>query len=167
MDVPSHILYADDIMLFCKASRSNIQTLSSLFIKYAETSGQFVNPSKSFIYAGALSSQRLHYIANHLGFSIGVLPFVYLGVPIFKGKPKKCHFQPLADKIKSKLSAWKASFLSMAGRMQLIKSVIQGMLMYSISVYSWPSSLIKDIERWVRNFLWSGDVNQRKLVTVA
>jgi hypothetical protein len=96
-----------------------------------------------------------------------VLPFVYLGIPIFKGKPKKCHLQPLADKVKSKLSAWKASFLSMAGRMQLIKSVIHGMLMHSISVYSWPSSLIKDIERWVRNFLWSGDVNQRKLVTVA
>ncbi|WJX52536.1 hypothetical protein P8452_38639 [Trifolium repens] len=167
MDVPSHILYADDIMLFCKASRPNIQSLSSLFIKYAETSGQFVNPSKSFIYAGAISSQRLHSIPNQLGFSIGVLPFVYLGIPIFKGKPKKCHLQPLADKIKSKLSAWKASFLSMAGRMQLIKSVIHGMLMHSISVYSWPSSLIKDIERWVRNFLWSGDVNQRKLVTVA
>jgi hypothetical protein len=64
MDVPSHILYADDIMLFCKASRPNIQSLSSLFIKYAETSGQFVNPSKSFIYAGAISSQRLHSIAN-------------------------------------------------------------------------------------------------------
>jgi ribonuclease HI len=167
MDVPSHILYADDIMLFCKASRSNIQSLSNLFMKYAESSGQFVNPRKSFIYAGAIPSQRLHHIANRLGFNIGVLPFVYLGAPIFKGKPKKCHLQPIADKIKAKLSSWKAYFLSMAGRMQLIKSVIQGMMMYSISVYSWPSSLIKDLEKWIRNFLWSGDVNKRKLVTVA
>ncbi|GAU22526.1 hypothetical protein TSUD_296460 [Trifolium subterraneum] len=55
----------------------------------------------------------------------------------------------------------------MAGRMQLIKSVIQGMVLHTISVYSWPSSLLKDLEKWIRNFLWSGDVNQRKLVTVA
>jgi hypothetical protein len=41
------------------------------------------------------------------------------------------------------------------------------MMMYSISVYSWPSSLIKDLEKWIRNFLWSGDVNKKKLVTVA
>jgi hypothetical protein len=57
MAVPSHILYADDIMLFCKASRSNIQALSNLFLEYAEISGQVVNPRKSFIYAGALTSQ--------------------------------------------------------------------------------------------------------------
>jgi hypothetical protein len=75
-----------------------------------------------------------------------VLPFVYLGAPIFKGKPKKCHLQPIADKIKAKLSAWKASYLSMAGRMQLLKSVIQGMMVHTISIYSWPSSLIKNIE---------------------
>jgi hypothetical protein len=95
-----------------------------------------VSPSKSFIYAGAFSSQRLHHIADQLGFNIGVLPFVYLGAPIFKGKPKKCHLQAVADKIKSKFSAWKASHLSMACRVQLIKSVIQGMVMHTISVYS-------------------------------
>ncbi|MCH91017.1 putative ribonuclease H protein [Trifolium medium] len=55
----------------------------------------------------------------------------------------------------------------MAGRVQLIRSVIQGMMMHTISVYSWPLSLIKDIERCMRNFIWNGDVNQRKLVTVA
>jgi hypothetical protein len=55
----------------------------------------------------------------------------------------------------------------MAGRMQLIKSVIQGMVVHTILVYSWPSCLLKDLEWWIRNFLWSGDVNQKKLVIVA
>ncbi|GAU48602.1 hypothetical protein TSUD_327140 [Trifolium subterraneum] len=41
------------------------------------------------------------------------------------------------------------------------------MIIYSISVYSWPSSLLKTIETWSRNFIWSGDINKRKLVTVA
>jgi hypothetical protein len=98
---------------------------------------------------------------------VGSLPFHYLGVPIFKGKPKACYLQPFADKIKNKLSAWKASLLTIAGRVQLVRSVIQSMLIYSISLYSWPISLLKDIEKAIRNFIWSGDIDKRKLVTVA
>jgi len=165
--IPSHILYADDMMLFCKGTTSNLNCLKDIFMKYAETSGQLVNPQKSSIYAGSISNHRLSQIATMIGFKIGTLPFTYLGVPIFKGKPKKSYFQPIADKVKVKLAAWKSSLLSMAGRVQLIKSVIQSMLIHCLSIYSWPVSLIKDVERWIRNFLWSGDIHQKKLVTVA
>ncbi len=41
------------------------------------------------------------------------------------------------------------------------------MLLHSISIYSWPVALIKDLEKWMRYFIWSGDVNKRKLVSVA
>jgi hypothetical protein len=43
---------------------------------------------------------------------------------------------PIADKIKAKLASWKASLLSIAGRTQLGKSIIQSMIVYSISIYS-------------------------------
>ncbi|CAJ2670958.1 unnamed protein product [Trifolium pratense] len=82
------------------------------------------------------------------------------------GKPKASYLQPIADKIKLKLSAWKASLLSIAGRVQLVRSVIQSMLTYSISLYSWPASLL-NIEKCVRNFIWSGDIDKRKLVTTS
>ena len=55
----------------------------------------------------------------------------------------------------------------MAGRIQLVRSVVQSMMMYIISIYSWPVSLIKDLEKWIRNFIWSGDMEKRKIVTVA
>jgi hypothetical protein len=95
------------------------------------------------------------------------LPFNYLGIPIFKGKPKSSVLQPIADRNKLKLSAWKTSLLSIAGRVQLVRSVIQSMLTYSISIYSWPSSLLKDLEKCIRNFIWSGDIEKRKLVTIS
>jgi hypothetical protein len=41
------------------------------------------------------------------------------------------------------------------------------MLVYSISIYSWPISLLKDVERSMKNFIWSGDLHQKKLFTVA
>jgi len=165
--VPSHVLYADDIMLFCKGNISGIHALRDLFLRYVECSGQFINPAKSTIFSGSISQSRLNQLVNLLGFNAGSLPFTYLGVPIFKGKPNSIFLQPLVDKIKQKLAAWKASLLSIAGRIQLVKSVIYSMLTHSITIYSWPISLLKDVEKCVRNFIWSGDVNKRKLVTVA
>jgi hypothetical protein len=118
-------------------------------------------------YFGGITHARLTQIAQFIGFSIGSLPFNYLGVPISKGRPKVAYLQPVADKIKAKLAAWKASLLSIARRIQLVRSVVQSMLVYSISIYAWPISLLRDLERWIKNFIWSGDINQRKLVTVA
>lgn len=57
--------------------------------------------------------------------------------------------------------------LSIAGRVQLVKAVVQSMLTYSITLYSWPVSLLKDLEKCIKNFIWSGDLDKRKLVTVS
>lgn len=106
-------------------------------------------------------------IVNFLGFSVGSLPFTYLGAPIFKGRPKCSYFQPIADRVRIKLASWKASLLSIAGRVQLVKSVVQSMLIHTMSIYSWPIKILREIEKWIKNFIWSGDVIKRKMVTVA
>ncbi|GAU22700.1 hypothetical protein TSUD_138230 [Trifolium subterraneum] len=166
-NVPSHSFYADDLMIFCKGNLAGLKALKDLFGRYANESGQVINNSKSTIFSGSITPGRLAIISQLLNFKLGSLPFNYLGVPIFKGKPKVCHLQPIADKIKLKLSAWKASLLSIAGRVQLVRAVIQSMLVYSITLYCWPVTLLKDIEKWVRNFIWSGDMEKRKLVTTS
>lgn len=48
-----------------------------------------------------------------------------------------------------------------------MKSVIHSMLLYSFHVYSWPIALLNQLDNCIRNFIWAGDVNVRKLVTVA
>ncbi|XP_024636247.1 uncharacterized protein [Medicago truncatula] len=167
VSLPSHSLYADDIMVYCKGKHSCLIALKELFQRYALASGQMISASKSIIFSGSIPHARLSQIANFIGFKIGQLPFTYLGVPIFKGKPKVVYFQPVADKVRLKLAAWKASLLSIAGRVQLVKSVVQGMLIHSITVYSWPTSLLRDLEKYIKNFIWSGDTSKRKLVTVS
>jgi len=61
-----------------------------------------MNLGKSSIFAGGVSDARLNNMKILLGFSIGTLPFTYLGAPIFKGRPKKIHFQHIADKVRIK-----------------------------------------------------------------
>jgi len=140
-------------MIFCKGKLSSIEALMQLFSSYALASGQIINPAKATVFFGSISNVRIDHITELIGFNKGSLPFTYLGVPIFKGKQKKSHLQHIADRIKSKLSAWKTSLLSSVGRVTLVKSVIHGMLVHSISIYSWPRKLLKEIESWIKNFI--------------
>lgn len=82
--VPSHVLYADNVMILCRGTQKNVHSLMNLFQKYDVVSGQVINPSKSTFYSGAVSSRRQAHIADLLGFAVGKLPFIYIGIPIFK-----------------------------------------------------------------------------------
>lgn len=100
-------------------------------------------------------------------FTIKFPPFIYIGVPIFIGKPKAKYFSFLADNIKIKLAYWKAKMLFMAGRLMSVKAVIRSMMVHYISIYNLSLSTINNIECWMRNFIWSGNMEKRKLVFVA
>jgi len=147
--LPTHVLYADDIMIFCTGLKSNIRELISRF------------------YTGSMSVSRAHMIANMLGFNVGAVPFLYLGCPIFQGKAKVIHFRTITGKIKNKLSTWKGTVLSIMGRVQLVKSIIHGMLVYYFHIYLWPKRLLCLLDSWIKNFIWSGDVLARKVCTVS
>lgn len=74
---------------------------------------------------------------------------------------------PIIDRIIAKLANWKGFLLSIMGRVQLVNSIIHSMLLHSFHVYLWPFSLIKFLDKCIVNFIWAGDINVRKLSTVA
>ncbi|XP_019423006.1 PREDICTED: uncharacterized protein LOC109332480 [Lupinus angustifolius] len=164
---PSHVLYADDVLIFCKGIKRELQCLQNLNRDYAHSSGQHINISKCKFYTGNVSARKIATLTSFLGFSAGSFPFNYLGVPIFKGRPKRIHLQPIADRILDKLGSWKGKLLSIMGRVELVRSVIQSMLMFSFQIYKWPSQIMGLVDNSIRNFIWSGDIRVRKLVTVA
>ena len=95
---PSHLLYADDVLLFCKATRMNAEALKYAFDLYGRLSGQIVSTEKSKIYFGKGVSVRLKdNIHTYWDLRNGFIPFIYLGVPLFKEKPKKEFLLSLGD----------------------------------------------------------------------
>lgn len=82
------------------------------------------------------------YLASIIGFEKAQPPFIYIGVPIFIDKAKVKHLKFIVDHIKHKLSRWKASLLSMVGRLQFAKFVVQSMTLHSIKIYNWPVNLL-------------------------
>ncbi|GKC34709.1 hypothetical protein Tco_1047093, partial [Tanacetum coccineum] len=57
--------------------------------------------------------------------------------------------------VKIRLLNWKNKSLSFAGRLQLIKSVISSLQVYWSSVFILPKFVYNEIEKLMRNFLWS------------
>jgi len=70
-----------------------------------------------------------------LSCSHGCLSCNYLGMPIFVGAPKCQFLQPLADKVKLKLTSWNGKSLSMMSWIQLVNTMIIGFLAYSFNMY--------------------------------
>ncbi|KAK3192976.1 hypothetical protein Dsin_024286 [Dipteronia sinensis] len=153
MRAPSHFFYADDVILFCRASPQNLQVILDAFALYGSLSGQRVNWEKSSIFFGkGISGSRITNFLPMSRMCKGGVSMTYLGVPIFIGAPKRRWLIPWADKIKSKLESWKGFSLSMASRLCLIDSVVMGSFLHSFQVYRWPSSLLKDLNTVIRNF---------------
>jgi len=126
-----------------------------------------VNFDKSKLFICAMMVARRNMLSHLSGFTVGTIPFHYLGGPIFQGKPKCIHFQSIVDRIKVKLATWKGGLLSIMGRIQLVKSIVCGMLVYSFHIYRWPVRLLKMLDKWIRNFNWSGDINTCKICTIS
>ncbi|KAJ9535832.1 hypothetical protein OSB04_un001013 [Centaurea solstitialis] len=57
--------------------------------------------------------------------------------------------------VKRRIMDWKNRWLSFAGRLQLINSVLSSISVYWSSMFLLPVSVVKEVEKLLRNFLWS------------
>ena len=79
---------------------------------------------------------------------------VYLGAPMFLSRAPSKDFVFLEDKLETKLSGWRSNCLSLAGRRNLINSVAQSMLIYTMSSFSIPNKVCNNLDALTRRFWW-------------
>ena len=65
--------------------------------------------------------------------------------------------QYLIDKFLKKLAAWKAKWISMAGRLTLTTAVLSALPAYQLIAILQPKWMIKQMDKLHRAFLWAAD----------
>ena len=120
----SHLSFADDLLLFSRADNNSIKILMGSLQHFEGLFGLWLNPSKSLIFLSTNSTENSSSLQALTGCQIGTLPIRYLGVPLVSSRFLTEDCQRLVETITARISHWTARFLSYAGRLQLIKTVL-------------------------------------------
>lgn len=110
-----------------------------------------------------ISEEIINASASFLGCKSSSLPFKYLGVPLGVNLKIASTWKPVIDKIDHKLIEWKGKFLSIAGRLTLIKSSLHNLPLYFLSIFIIPKSVALKIEAIFYRFLWFGNAICKKI----
>jgi len=149
----SILQFADDTLFFCKDSFSNVVTLKAILRGFEIASGLKINFHKSKIEGiNVHRNNILCYMKTLNGAEMGV-PFKYLGLEVGGNLRRKKFCEPVIDKLEARLSTWKGRFLSMAGRLCIIKYVLTAVPLYYLSIFRAPESVCKNINSIQRSFL--------------
>jgi hypothetical protein len=160
----THLLFADDSLMFCRATKEDITYLHQIINNYQMASGQLVNVHKSEMMFSRHVKQETRTIIHQILPMQRVEYFSkYLGMPTHIGRSKNQVFQFIQDKVWKKLKGWKEKNLSFAGRATLIKAVAQAIPTYIMSSFLIPKGLCDQMESQISNFWWGSNVDKRKI----
>lgn len=162
----SHLMFADDVMIFFDGNSSSLHGIYETPEDFAGWSGLHMNREKTQLFHAGLSQPESTALASY-GFTPGSLPIRYLGLPLMSRKLKISEYATLIHKISSRFNAWAVKSLSFAGRIQLISSVISGLVNFWISAFILPLGCIRKIESLCSRFLWSGRIDTKGMTKVA
>lgn len=78
----------------------------------------------------------------------------YLGVPVVVGRSTHSTFLFIKEMVWQKIQNWKNVFLSKVGKEIMIKTVIQAISTYSMSVFRIPRKLCEELVALMARFWW-------------
>ncbi|XP_019163544.1 PREDICTED: uncharacterized protein LOC109159890 [Ipomoea nil] len=156
----SHLFFADDSLLFFKATMQEAVNVKECLVSYERMSGQAVNFNKSCILFSR-NTNDLSRIAVAGVFNVAQVNNIgrYLGLPMGVGRNKKEVFSYIESKVLQRLNAWNKKVLSRAGKEILLKTVAQALPTYTMSMYLLPSTFCERLERLMNKFWWVSNNN--------
>ena len=124
----THLSFADDILVFTDGTVRSLRGVLAVMYQFTGISGLHINATKSSIFATGQNINLLLAEAAQIEITVGHFPVRYLGMPPTTKALTKQDYEPLIDKVRGRMLSWRNKCLSYAGRLQLIKSVISGIV---------------------------------------
>lgn len=159
----THLMFADDLMVVTDGKVRSMEGIVNVFDTFAKISGLRISMEKTTMYMGGVPTDIRLEIESRFQFKSGQLPVRYLGLPLTTKSMSSSDYQPLLETIRNRISSWKNRFLSYAGRLELLGSVLWSISSFWLSAFRLPKACIQEIDKICSAFLWSGsDLNPRK-----
>jgi hypothetical protein len=160
----SHLLFADDSLLFFRANATQAHHVKDKLSIFERCTGQLLSPSKcSMLVREGRDDEQTQQVRGILGVERIDFEEKYLGLPTPRGRIKRGVFQPLEQRFFKGMTAWKEKDLSAAGKEILIKSVVQALPNYIMSVFKLTDGLCEDLMKAIRAYWWGAEKGRRKV----
>lgn len=157
----SHLLYADYILVFAEANRSNAACIMSILNDYCGWTGQCVNTKKLAIpFNKRCPKLKQRRLARLVGYR-RVESLDYLGLPLVIRKLNATNFAKVVRSAYNKMNIWGKKHLSYAGRALRICSALLTNPAYLLAHTEVPNSVLNSIEKLGQRFLWQKDSNSK------
>lgn len=160
----SHLFFADDNLLFCRATLGEWSKLQEILGVYERASGQLLNRGKTTLFfsrgTNRVTQER---IKEAVGVNSTHNYEKYLGLPALIGHSQLQSFKEIEGRIWDRICGWKEKFLSQAGKEVLLKVVLQAIPTYTMSVFQIPKILCKQINSMLQRFWWGHKKNLSKV----
>jgi len=148
------LFFADNNLLFCRASLGDVTTIQNILEVYEFASSQQINKEKTTLFFGKSVSEG---VKNSMKELLRVPEIKqcekYLGLPTIVGKNRRASLNYIKDRIWNKLQGWKEKLLSQAGKEVLLKAVVQAIPIFVMGCFKLPVGLCRDIEILIWKFL--------------
>jgi hypothetical protein len=106
----SHLLFANDTLIFYSAHPFQLRYFRSLFLLFEAALGLKVNLAKSnLIPVGTVD--QVEILAGILGCGVATLPIKYLGLPLGASYKSIHKWDSVINKIEQRLASWKRLYL--------------------------------------------------------
>ncbi|XP_057779509.1 uncharacterized protein LOC130998093 [Salvia miltiorrhiza] len=133
-----------------------MESVKKLLILFQFASGLAVNFDKSCLLTVGVDEAVERRWASLLMCKIGSFPCNYLGTKVGGRNNGVGDWKFLIEKVSNKVASWKKRHLSLAGRITLVKSVLQSIPVYQLSLAFIPKAVIKELNSLFSKFLWGG-----------
>ena len=142
----SHLLFADDTLIFCDADHSKIEHLGCVLTWFEAIFGLKINLGKSeMVLVGDVPN--MEELACILGCKQASLPMKYLGLPLVAKFKETTIWNPILEKMAQRLAGWKRLYLSKGGKVRLIKSTLSNLPTYYLSLFPIPAAVAYRLEK--------------------
>lgn len=145
----THLLFVDDILIFCDGSKRVADILSEDLTLFKIATGMRINAQKSNILFSRIGDEFIQHYLDLLPYQTQALEdsLKYLGFHLKPNDYRKNEWTWLLAKLEKRLQVWSNKWLSRVGRLVLIKSILEAIPVYWMSLSWIPKGILEKARR--------------------